>query len=221
MKKFVVVLVLMIVASAGFAQDVRFYKKLNSFCEKRLVEFDLIDANRKLILDSIALSMSASKAKVLIGCETNTRRTQLMSVWLQTAMNYYGIYNIYVFSGGLSAQQVNKNVFEQLKKSGFVVEYLEDKAVISLSKTLSTYMYFSKALSDEMNPKDNYVGISVCSGNEHFQLNGFVNYNLPYENPKFYDKTPSEKYINTQLNLQISREMMYLAHKIKQLNNAK
>ncbi|MCX6183082.1 MAG: hypothetical protein NT150_14290 [Bacteroidetes bacterium] len=140
---------------------------------------------------------------------------------MQTALNYYGVYNIYVFSGGLSAQQVNKNVFEQLKKSGFVIEQLEDKAVISLSKKLSTYMYYSKALTDEMNPKDGYIGISVCSGAEHFQLNGFVNYNLPYENPKFYDKTPSEKYINAQLNLQISREMMYLAHMVKQLNNAK
>ena len=211
----------MVVAVAVQAQDVRFYKKLNSFCEKRLAEFDVIDKSRKVVLDSIALSISTTRAKVMVGCETNTRRTQLMSIWLQTALNYYGIYDIYIFSGGLSGQQVNKNVFEQLKKSGFVVEYLEDKAIVSLAKTLSTYMYYSKGLNDEMNPKDGYIGISVCSGAEYFKLNGFVNYNLPYENPKFYDKTASEKYINTQLNLLISREMMYLAHKIKQLNNAK
>lgn len=221
MKKILLALILLVVAGTLSAQEVRFYKKLNTFCEKRLAEFDLISKERKVILDSIAASISKSKAKVLVGCETNTRRTQLMSIWLQTALNYYGIYDIYVFSGGLTGQQVNKNVFEQLKKSGFVIEQLEDKAVISLSKKLSTYMYFSKALSDEMNPKSGYIGISVCSGNEYFQLNGFINYNLPYENPKFYDKTPSEKYINTQLNLQISREMMYLAHMVKQLNNAK
>ncbi|MCX6183081.1 MAG: hypothetical protein NT150_14285 [Bacteroidetes bacterium] len=80
MKKIVLALVLMFVGLTGFAQDVRFYKKLNSFCEKRLSEFDLNSKDRKLILDSIAASISKTKGKVLVGCETNTRRTQLMSI---------------------------------------------------------------------------------------------------------------------------------------------
>ncbi len=224
MKKVSITFILMLLIGAGFAQDIRFYKKLNAFCEKRLSEFEGIDKGRILILDSIAQSISAHRSlsnKVMVGCETNTRRTQLTSIWLQTALNYYGIYDVFVFSGGNAAQQVNMNVFEQLKKSGFVVEYLEDKAVVSLSKNLSTYMYYSKGLHDAMNPKDNYIGINVCSGKEYFKLNGIENFNLPFENLKFYDKTPSEKYVNTQLNLQISKEMMYLAHKIKQLANVK
>ena len=55
-------------------------------------------------------------------CTHNSRRSHLSQIWAQTAAHYYGIQNIYCYSGGTEATALFPKVAETLRNSGFLIQ---------------------------------------------------------------------------------------------------
>ena len=55
-------------------------------------------------------------------CTHNSRRSHLSQIWAQTAAHYYGIKNVFCYSGGTEATAMFPMVAKTLKKQGLQCE---------------------------------------------------------------------------------------------------
>src|SRR5690554_3044995 len=82
-----------------------------------------ISDGRKAILqpliDFIQLKVTNNKeVRLSFICTHNSRRSHLSQVWAQTMASYFGIKNVFCYSGGTEATALFPMVVETLKDSG-------------------------------------------------------------------------------------------------------
>ena len=195
-------------------------------CDALAKNFNEIADERKLLLTQLAAHLQTKLGEQLpinlvYVCTHNSRRSHLGQVWAAIAANYYGIDNVFTFSGGTEATAFNANAIRALVAAGCKVVQTDDS-----SNPLYLVCYgleemvncFSKHYAHEANPKTDFVAIMTCSEAEDhcpFLPGCDLRIGTTYHDPKAFDDTPlqDEKYI--ERSNQIAMECLYVFSKLK------
>jgi arsenate reductase (thioredoxin) len=196
------------------------YQKIRQFTQSLESDFNLIPAERKVLLEKITgyiqerYNQNLSINLVYI-CTHNSRRSHFGQVAAALAANFYNIENVSTFSGGTEATAFNLNAIKALKSIGFEISS-DGKAVnptykVSFGKNLSTTC-FSKVYDDEANPKSDFAAIMTCSDAEQncpFIPGVALRIGTTYEDPKKSDGTPQQDETYMARFRQIATETLY------------
>jgi len=155
-------------------------------------------------------------------CTHNSRRSHLAQLWAQTAAYYYGIQNVFCYSGGTEATALYPKVAETLAQSGFKIMKLSENNnpvyAIKFAGNQAPIIGFSKTYDDDFNPENEFAAIMTCSqadGGCPFIAGAEKRIAVTYDDPKAFDNTEqqSEKY--NERSVQIATEMFYVFSQIK------
>lgn len=193
----------------------------------RSFDFETISKDRKDILqpliDFIQLKFEQQREiRLNLICTHNSRRSHLSQVWAQTAAYYYGIQNVFCYSGGTEATALFPKVAETLEKSGFKIKKLSEGNnpvyAIKFSENEVPIIVFSKTYDDDFNPANEFAAIMTCSHADvgcPFIAGAEKRIPVTYDDPKAFDNTAqqSEKY--QERSQHIATEMFYVFSQIK------
>lgn len=206
---------------------VRFSKKLANYVKTLPDEFGQITLERKSTLTElgnyiITERLAGKSCNLLFICTSNSRRSHMGQVWAYTAGLYYGIDSIYTFSGGTEATKVNINAISALRRSGFSANTsgvgVNPGWTIGIGENAGQFMIFSKKYDSSQNPKTKFAAIMVCSEADKScpVVDGAdIRLPMPYDDPKYYDNTPSQDQKYDERCRQIAREMFFLMDYVK------
>jgi arsenate reductase len=205
--------------------------KTNLFQELESVvstfKFDNITSDRKAVLqpliDYIQEKHSAQKeVRLNLICTHNSRRSHLSQVWAQTAAAYYGVKDVFCYSGGTEATALFPLVAETLKQSGFKIQVIVEGSnpiyAIKYSQNEHPVIGFSKTYDDEFNPSSAFAAILTCSqadGGCPFITGAEKRIPITFDDPKAFDNTPQQIEKYQERSLQIATEMFYIFSQIK------
>ena len=190
-------------------------------------KFNDITSERRNILqaliDFIQLKVDNKEdIRLNLICTHNSRRSHLSQIWAQTAAHYYGIKNVFCYSGGTEATAMFPKVAETLKNTGFKIQKLSEENnpvyAIKFAENQSPIIGFSKAYDDEFNPESGFAAIMTCSqadGGCPFIAGAEKRIPITYEDPKAFDNTPQQTEKYQERSLQIATEMFYVFSQIK------
>jgi len=114
-------------------------------------DFASISKDRKetlqLLIDFVQLkSDHHEEIRLNLICTHNSRRSHLAQVWSQTAAYFYGIQNVFCYSGGTEATALYPKIAETLAQSGFIITKLSESnnsvCYKILRKSSSYYRFF-------------------------------------------------------------------------------
>jgi arsenate reductase len=190
-------------------------------------DFASLSKDRKEILqpliDFVQLkSEEHQEIRLNLICTHNSRRSHLAQVWAQTAAYYYGIQNVFCYSGGTEATALYPKVAETLVQSGFKIMKLSENNnpvyAIKFAGNQAPVIGFSKTYDDDFNPENEFAAIMTCSqadGGCPFIAGAEKRIAVTYDDPKAFDNTEqqSEKY--NERSVQIATEMFYVFSQIK------
>ena len=155
-------------------------------------------------------------------CTHNSRRSHLSQIWAQTAAHYYGIKNVFCYSGGTEATALFPKVAETLKNTGFKIQKLSEENnpvyAIKFAENESPVIGFSKTYDDEFNPESGFAAIMTCSqadGGCPFITGAEKRIPITFDDPKAFDNTPQQAEKYQERSLQIATEMFYVFSQIK------
>src|SRR5574343_115594 len=108
------------------AQQNFLFEKLNSFFTEAQSGFHLINEQRKRLLHEIAeyilqKKLSNTKTNLTFICTHNSRRSHISQIMAQAAAAYYGVHNVYCYSGGTEVTAFNENAVHALQQIGFEI----------------------------------------------------------------------------------------------------
>lgn len=189
--------------------------------------FESISDERKIVLQPLidfiqAKASDGQEIRLNLICTHNSRRSHLSQVWAQTAAAYYGIKNVFCYSGGTEATAMFPMAAQTLTKQGFQIKTIAEGNnpvyAIKYSENAHPVIGFSKTFDDNFNPKSGFAAILTCSSADQgcpFIAGAELRIPITFEDPKAFDNTPqqSEKY--EERSLQIANEMFYVFSKIK------
>lgn len=190
-------------------------------------KFDTIKSERKAILqplvDYIQTKYSNhSEVRINFICTHNSRRSHLSQVWAQAAANYYGIKNVFCYSGGTEATALFPIVAETLRQTGFKVQVIGEGSnpvyAIKYTENYHPVIGFSKAYDHEFNPLDEFAAIMTCSQADvgcPFIAGAEVRIPITYDDPKAFDHLPHQAEKYQERSLQIATEMFYVFSQIE------
>lgn len=190
-------------------------------------DFETIAQERKDTLQPLVDFISSkfeqqSEIRLNFICTHNSRRSHLSQVWAQTAAHYYGIQNVYCYSGGTEATALFPKVAETLSDSGFTIQKLSEGNnpvyAIKFSENEAPIIGFSKTYDDEFNPQSEFAAIMTCSqadGGCPFIAGAEKRIAVTYDDPKAFDDTPEQAEKYHERSLQIATEMFYVFSQIK------
>lgn len=223
--KYFISLMLLLVMITSVATAQKMTKQLRAYTKKVATELDQVSPERKETLTEIGDFLLSElkeddKADIIIICTHNSRRSHISQLWLQTAAEYYGIKGINVFSGGLEATAFHPNAIAALERAGFNISGVQsgDNPVYTASNGITNSIMYSKKYTDTQNPQADFGAIMVCSDADKScpMVEGADDrFALPFDDPRYYDNTPSvnQKYDETVR--EIAREMFFLADYVK------
>jgi arsenate reductase (thioredoxin) len=204
-----------------------FYKKLKNYCNTLPNEFNQISDERKKDLREIGdfiieKRMSHKLTNLLFVCTSNSRRSHMAQVWSQTAALYYGIDSVWTFSGGTEATKVNPNAVYALRRCGFSVTTSQGTEnpvwLVAQGNKTAGFAIFSKKYDNSINPKKEFCAIMVCSGADKScpVVDGAeLRILMPYEDPKYYDNTPSQELKYDERCREIARDVFFMMDYVK------
>ena len=201
------------------------YKEINNSIE--LLKDTQISTERKMVLQPLidfiqSKILANKKINLNFVCTHNSRRSHLSQIWAQTAAHYFGLKNVFCYSGGTEATAMFPMVGKTLGNQGFQIAKLSDEKnsvySVKYAKNEHPIMCFSKKYDDAFNPKSEFAAIMTCShADENCPLIVGCEIRIPvrYEDPKVFDNTPqqAEKYL--ERSNEIALEMLYVFSKIK------
>ena len=201
------------------------YKEINNSIE--LLKDTQISTERKMVLQPLidfiqSKILANKKINLNFVCTHNSRRSHLSQIWAQTAAHYFGLKNVFCYSGGTEATAMFPMVGKTLGNQGFQIAKLSDEKnsvySVKYAKNEHPIMCFSKKYDDVFNPKSEFAAIMTCShADENCPLIVGCEIRIPvrYEDPKLFDNTPqqAEKYL--ERSNEIALEMLYVFSKIK------
>lgn len=205
--------------------------KLKKYVEGVEKELDVLPEERKANLQKIAAYIiekqkKSEKAEILVICTHNSRRSHLGQVWLQIAAHYYGLSNIYTFSGGTEATACNIRTVKALQRAGLEIKNISEKDeknpkyVAKYATKAPEMTLFSKEYSSTVNPQSGFLAVLVCDtadeacpivrGAEQRIYHG-------YEDPKKSDNTPQEEKTYDERCRQVAQEMFFVMREVKKM----
>ncbi|WP_397445823.1 low molecular weight phosphatase family protein [Polaribacter sp. R77954] len=191
------------------------------------LQIDAITDNRKQILqpliEYIQEKVNQNNAvSINFICTHNSRRSHLSQIWAQTMANYYGIHNVFTYSGGTESTAMFPKVAETLQNQGFNLHKLSETNnpvyAVKYDDNSHAIIGFSKKYDDEFNPKSSFAAIMTCShadGNCPFIAGAEKRIPITFEDPKLFDNTAQQNEKYQERSLQIATEMSYVFSKIK------
>lgn len=190
-------------------------------------KFNNITSERQNILqpliDFIQLKIDNKEdIRLNLICTHNSRRSHLSQIWAQTAAHYYGIKNVFCYSGGTEATAMFPKVAEILEKTGFKIQKLSQENnpvyAIKFTENVPPVIGFSKTYDDQFNPESGFAAIMTCSqadGGCPFIAGAEKRIPITFEDPKAFDNTPQQTEKYQERSLQIATEMFYVFSQIK------
>ncbi|MCL6259146.1 protein-tyrosine-phosphatase [Aquiflexum sp. TKW24L] len=202
------------------------YPVLNQYIESIQSEMENIPAGRKKELQKLALYIQTKKnsgeaANLVFICTHNSRRSHMSQLWAATAAEYYGISEIFTFSGGTEVTAFNPKAVAAMERAGFTVENpggSNPNYQVRFADNGPKMECFSKIYDNPSNPQENFVAIMTCSEadkNCPFIPGASMRSPIPYEDPKDFDGTPQEQAAYDERCRQIATEMFFLMSKVK------
>ena len=182
-----------------------------------------VSNERTIVLNEIVNYINKKRSENKISklnfiCTHNSRRSQFCQFWATFFSNFYNI-KCEVYSGGTVETEVYKSVVNNIRDYGFNISFKEcNNPIYSIKfKNLNLGNYFSKFYYDFENPKNEFAAIMTCSDAENncpFVEGSEVKFSLPYEDPKKYDRSKTEKNDYKNTSEKIASEMNYLFYKL-------
>lgn len=155
-------------------------------------------------------------------CTHNSRRSHLSQIWAQTMAEYFGINNVFCYSGGTGATAMFPKVVETLQKQGFEIQKLSENKnpvyAVKFSENCHPVICFSKKYDDQFNPVSGFAAVMTCSNADEgcpFIAGAEKRIAVKFDDPKSSDGTPEmdETYFNRSF--EIASEMYYVFSKIR------
>ncbi len=150
-------------------------------------------------------------------CTHNSRRSHLSQVWAQTMARYFGVRNVFCYSGGTEATALFPKVVETLENSGFEITKISQGDnpvyVIKFGESIHPVIGFSKTFDHALNPKSDFAAILTCSdADENCPVisGAETRVTITYEDPKAFDDTPQQAEKYHERSQQIATEMYYI-----------
>jgi arsenate reductase len=202
------------------------YPNIKTYVDGLTKEFKSIPENRKLILEKITQYIAKKRLmsnpiNLVYICTHNSRRSHFGQVWAHVAASYYGIENVYTYSGGTEATAFNINAINSLKRVGFNVK------PINIEKNTTYHVFhddnetpsvcFSKTYDDAKNPQKEFAAIMTCSDAEEncpFIPGVELRIGTTYDDPKAFDNTPQQDSKYDERCKQIALETLYVFSKL-------
>lgn len=154
-------------------------------------------------------------------CTHNSRRSHLSQIWAQTMAEYFGIKNVFCYSGGTEATAMFPKVAEILQNQGFEIQKLSETEnpvyAVKYSENAHSVIGFSKKYDDGFNPESGFAAIMTCSNADQgcpFIAGAEKRIPVKFEDPKSSDGTPEMDETYAKRSLEIASEMYYVFSKI-------
>jgi arsenate reductase len=155
-------------------------------------------------------------------CTHNSRRSHLSQIWAQTMATYFGIENVFSYSGGTEATALFPTVVDVLSTMGFEITNLSEGTnpvhSIKFGDNLHPIVGFSKAYDNAFNPRSNFAAILTCGhadSNCPYISGAEKRIALTFEDPKAFDTTPLQQEKYWERSMQIATELCYVFSQIK------
>ena len=155
-------------------------------------------------------------------CTHNSRRSHLSQVWAQTAAAYYGVQNVFCFSGGTESTALFPMAAQTLEQQGFQIKTIAEGNnpiyAIKYSKNANPIIGFSKTFDSDFNPKSEFAAIMTCSqadGGCPFIAGAEKRIPITFEDPKAFDNTPQQAEKYNERSIQIGTELFYVFSQIQ------
>ena len=231
---YLILIALFLIPSMGFkfSPDNKLNRKLRQYVRTLPKEFDQISDERKTKLTQIGdyileEQKSDETATFLIICTHNSRRSQMGQIWMETAATYYGVKGISASSGGTEGTAFNHRAVAAMERAGFGINKNTTNSkdnpqyLVNMGPGLPTLITYSKKYSDPFNPQSDFGAIMVCSEADRScpVVDGAdARFSLPYDDPRYFDDTPSETKKYDERCRQIAREIFFLMSYVKEQN---
>jgi arsenate reductase (thioredoxin) len=204
-----------------------FYEILRNNIKKLTDQFDQIQSDRKAILKELSGFIKEKikanqKIELTFICTHNSRRSHISQIWAQAAASYYGINNVFSYSGGTEATAFNPRAVKAMEEVGFKIlkttESENPVYEIYYSDTSKPVISFSKKYDAEYNPQQNFIAVMTCShADENCPLvvGAAKRISLNYNDPKDFDGTPQESAKYSERVSEIGREILFVFSEVK------
>ncbi|MBL7817639.1 MAG: protein-tyrosine-phosphatase [Saprospiraceae bacterium] len=188
-----------------------------------------ISEERKAVLAPLIQFIQAQKdqnerIRLNFICTHNSRRSHLSQIWAQTMAYYFGVKDVFCYSGGTEATALFPKVSETLSKQGFDIQTISEGRnpiyAVKFDHNEPPIVCFSKVYNDAFNPQSDFAAILTCnSADENCPVVFGAKQRIPikYDDPKTFDGTDLMDAKYTERSLEIAREMFYVFSKIVRL----
>ncbi len=203
------------------------FPNLQTFFNEAKLNFDQISVERKdalkLISDYIRNKQDLnSKIELIFICTHNSRRSHISQIMAQAAAAYYGLDNVYCYSGGTEVTAFNENAVHALQQIGFEIIAKDSSSnpiyEVAFATNASKLLVFSKQYTHLANPQKDYGAVLTCSSADAscpIVQGADGRFKLPYEDPKLSDGTPQQTAVYLERSKQIGTEMLYVFSMVK------
>lgn len=196
---------------------------LDSFSEKNITN------ERKAILQSLIDFIQSQRNKsenvrLNFICTHNSRRSHLSQIWAQTMAYYFGVKDVFCYSGGTETTAMFPKIAEILSRQGFTIKKLSEGNnpvyAVKYADNENPIICFSKVYDDDFNPKSQFGAVVTCdSADENCPVVLGAEKRIPikYKDPKVFDGTDlmDAKYV--ERSLEIGQEMFYVFSEIQEI----
>lgn len=191
------------------------------------LDFEIISEDRKIVLQPLVdfiqtKVINDQEIRLNLICTHNSRRSHLSQVWAQTAAIYYGVKNVFCYSGGTDATAMFPMAVKTLENQGFQIMTIAEGSnpiyTIKYAKNEHPIIGFSKTFDDDFNPQSEFAAVMTCSSADQgcpFIAGAEVRIPITFEDPKAFDNTPQQAEKYEERSVQIATEMFYVFSQIK------
>ena len=186
------------------------------------LDINTISADRKKVLSALTHYIkskigSGEQIRLNFICTHNSRRSHLSQIWAQAMAAYYGIPNVFCYSGGTEATAMFPKVGETLTNQGFRVDKLSegDNPIYAIAYAENDHpvIAFSKTYDAAFNPASGFAAIMTCSSADAgcpMVLGCDARIAMTFEDPKLSDGTPQQTETYLERSLQIATELKFV-----------
>lgn len=209
------------------SKGTKLYSSIEKYVLCRENEFQSISEERKKTLTTLSDYISEMLAKnspvnLTFICTHNSRRSHMSQLWAQIAAFYYGVDNVFCYSGGTETTSFNEKSVKALKKAGFQIDKTNESEnpmyYVTFFEGMKPIHAFSKKYGHEVNPQKDFAAIMTCSHADKacpIVSGASEKISITYEDPKIADNTTQEETKYDERCEQIAREMLFVFSQVK------
>jgi len=207
--------------------DANLLLALRPYVKEVATELALVSAERRVVLDEIAATITArlereKEANLTFICTHNSRRSHMSQIWLQTAACFYGFDRVHAWSGGTEVTACNCRTVTALRRVGFEIEDAtkgdNPLYLVRYAENCSPIRTYSKRYDADANPKRDFIALMTCSSADKscpVVEGAIARYAIHYADPRLCDDTPTETTAYNERCREIAREMFYIMSEVR------